>query len=228
MEAAIYQILNLVSSMRRDIHWLVSKLLEIENSLLFLGKIDYDGDEMKTAFLRKNFQNFSFELQVIFFAHLATAIFCFFPWFAADPAYEDPFFNTAFGGAGFLIGIFIFLVSISIVLFLLNRLFEYQKVKLSFSESAFYFYAGIEQIVFLVLMWSVLFYISRTYEVSEIRFGFYGAILAQIMGLTAAFLNIKNEKRDSVRNFFSHPETATPLSDENQIVKNDNPPNEND
>ncbi len=65
-------------------------------------------------------------------------------------------------------------------------------------------------------------------EVEEIRFGFYGAILAQIMGLTAAFLNIKNEKRDSVRNFFSHPETATPLSDENQIVKNDNPPNEND
>ncbi len=161
---------------------------------------------MKYAFLHKNFQALTFELRVIFLAHLANVILCFTPWFYAAPGYDEPFYNNAFQGVGFLIGTFIFLLSLSVVGLFVNRLCEYHKIKKWYiPESHFYFLVGLLQILLLILMWSVLFYVSREYEVSEIRFGFFATFLAQIAGLTAAGLNIKSEKKKNVQSFFHNP-----------------------
>ncbi len=149
---------------------------------------------MKHASLNKNYQSLSFELKIIFWAHLITAIFCFFPWFTTNPLYDNSFYYNAFEGTGFLIGIFIFVLSLCIALFFLNRLLEYRKIKLSFPEPLLYLLIGLEQLILLILMWSVLFSMSQEFEFAEVRFGFYVAFIAQIISFTAAFLSIKMEK----------------------------------
>ena len=158
---------------------------------------------MKYAFVHHNFRKLSFEEQVVFLCHFLTLFFCFFPWFSANPVYDDSFFYTAFGGVWWLIGVFVFLVSFIIVLFFLNKLFEYKKFEFSFSESYLYTVGGIEQIIFLVFIGSILFDVSGGFDSSSVSFGFFGVVLAQIIGLTAAFLQFKNEERRVVEDFFN-------------------------
>lgn len=160
---------------------------------------------MKYAFLHKNLRTLSFEKKVIFFSHCITLVVCFFPWFEADPAYVKTFFYNAFQGAGFLIGIFIFLISLIIVLLFLDRLFEKEVVKLPFSENTLYFVAGAQQILLLVLMWSVLIATGKDFGDHEIRFGIFIAFVAQVAGLVATFLNYQLDKQHEAKNFFQHP-----------------------
>lgn len=159
---------------------------------------------MKYAFLHKNFRDLTFERKTIFLAHLATILFCFTPWFSADPVYEEEFFFNAFQGTGFLIGFFIFLISLIIVLLFMDQLFEKRKIKLSFSENILYFSTGAQQILLLILMWSVLASVGNQFESHSIRFGIFLTFMAQIAGLVATFLNFQIEKQNQAKNFFQH------------------------
>ena len=167
---------------------------------------------MKYAFLVKNFNHLSFEEKTIFLAHLGTAVSCLFPWFSASPLYGESISYLAFFGPGFLIGFFIFLISMTVSLFFVDKILETKKFKsltrnLSNLQLNYLFVAaGVEQIVFLVLMWSVLLSVGNDFGESEIRFGIFMAFLAQVVGLTAAFLAIQNEKQKAAKSFFSHPE----------------------
>ncbi len=160
---------------------------------------------MKYAFLHKNFRELTFEKKVIFFSHFVTLVVCFFPWFEADPAYEATFFYNAFQGPGFLIGAFIFLISLIIVLLYLDRLFEKEVVKLPFSENTLYFAAGAQQVLLLVLIWSVLISTGKDFGDHEIRFGIFIAFIAQISGLVATFLNYQLDRQHEAKKFFQHP-----------------------
>ena len=48
------------------------------------------------------------------------------------------------------------------------------------------------------------------YEIAEIRFGFFATFIAQIVGLTAAFLNIQNEEQKISKGFSQGHHTTTP------------------
>ncbi len=160
---------------------------------------------MKYAFLNKNFRNLSFEKKTIFLSHALTLIFCFFPWFSSTPIYGEDFFYNAFKGPGFLIGFFIFIISLVIVMLFVDRLLEKQKVKLPFPESFLYGVAGIQQIILLILAWSVLASTGLEQEGGTIRFGIFLVFIAQISGLVATFLFFQIEAQKTARGFFKHP-----------------------
>lgn len=172
---------------------------------------------MKHAYLHKNFRNLSFEKKLIFLSHAFTLIFCFFPWFSASPVYIDEFFYNAFEGPTYLIGMLVFLISFLIFLLFLDRLFEKQKVTLSFSENILYFVCGAQQILLLVLAWSVLMVIGREFENHEIRFGISVIFILQVIGLVATFLNYQINQQKKVKQFFKHPNKK---EDENKEAKN--------
>lgn len=153
---------------------------------------------MRHAFIKKNFHVLTLEQKIILFAHALTVILCFFPWFSANPSYDNAFFYNIFQGTGFLIGYTIFLLSLGVTAFFLNYLSEYKKIKLPLPEYSLYFVIGIEQVIFLLFMFSILYATTKEYEIAEIRFGFFLTFIAQIVGLTAAFLNIQNESRSKI------------------------------
>ncbi len=161
---------------------------------------------MRYAYVHKNLRQLNFEKKVILAAHAITLIVCFFPWFEADPAYEPTFFYNAFQGPGFLIGTFIFVISLIITLLFLDRLFEKETVKLPFGENLLYFIAGVEQILLLILVWSVLVYTGKDFGDHEIRFGIFVAFVAQVSALVATFLNYQLDRQHEAKKFFQHPD----------------------
>jgi len=161
---------------------------------------------MKYAFLVKNFKNLSFEQKVIFLAHAGTVIFCFFPWLSVEPMYDNPYWHSAFGGSGALIGAFIFLFSLGIVLFFIDKIFDAKRISLPFSENILFFTAGIEQLVFLILAWSVMVSGASGFESSEIRFGISLCFLSQVTGLMATYLQSQKNKIKVAKSFFQHPQ----------------------
>ena len=160
---------------------------------------------MKYAFVHRNFRALSFEKKTIFLAHLATMIVCFIPWFSAEPVYGDPFFYNAFTGPAFLIGYVIFLISLVIFLLFLDRLLDKRKIKLTFSENYLYGICGLEQLLLLVLTWSVLAVSGNQFESSMVRFGIFVALIAQVVGLVATFLELQQDKQEQVKEFFQLP-----------------------
>ncbi len=161
---------------------------------------------MKYAFLHKNFRSLNFEKKVIFLAHLATLVFCFFPWFEANPTYSPPYFLNAFQGAGFLIGFLIFTISLIIFLLFLDRFFERELIKLPFSENTLYYVVGLEQILLITIMWSVLSVTGKDFADHSIRYGIFLVFVAQVSGLVATFLNHQLDKQHEALDFFAHPE----------------------
>lgn len=160
---------------------------------------------MKYAYIHKNFRNLSFEKKIIFLVHAFTLVFCFAPWFSATPVYTDAFFYNAFEGPSFLIGTLIFLISLTIFLLYIDRIFEKQKVTLSFSENILYFVTGSQQILLLILAWSVLMISGREFETHSIRFGIFVIFILQVAGLVATFLNYQIEQQKKAQAFFKHP-----------------------
>lgn len=160
---------------------------------------------MRYAYVHKNLRQLSFEKKVIFGAHVLTLAACFTPWFEATPAYTEDFWFNAFSGPGFLIGIFIFTISLVVTCLFLDRLFERNVVKLPFPESYLYFGAGAQQILLIVLMWSVLLATGNDYGNHTIRFGIFVAFVAQIAGLVATFLDYQIQQQKQVKQFFQHP-----------------------
>ncbi len=157
------------------------------------------------AFLRKNFKNLSFEMRTIFLTHALTALFCFLPWISVEPLYDSPYWNSGFFGPSGLIGLFIFLFSISVVMVFFDKLLETKRIKLPFPEEYFFFGVGAEQVLLIVMAWSVLVSVSRDFEVSEIRFGIFVALLSQIIGLVAASLQMKKDRKQRAMDFFQQP-----------------------
>jgi hypothetical protein len=174
------------------------------------------------AFIHKNFRTFSFETKIIFWVNLATVVFCFFPWLSINPSYGEKFFLNAFSSPGFLIGTFIFLISLTIVFIFLDKICETKKIKLPLPETDFLTFAIIQQILFIVLAWSVLFSVGREYESATIRFGFFLIFLSQITAAVAVFLRKKNENQQSARNFLQHPEIKkeTPKTEQINFLNN--------
>jgi len=165
---------------------------------------------MNYAFLAKNFRSFSTEEKIVFFGNLITVLSCFLPWFTADPMYGESFFYSAFGGPGALVGIFIFLISIFSVAVMSDRLFGSKKTKFLkkyTSETNFFIFSGVQQVIFCVISWSILVFVSREFEDAQIRFGVFVAILSQVSALTAAILTKKNELEKQTKSFFHSPET---------------------
>ncbi len=161
---------------------------------------------MKHAFLHKNFRDLDFEKKIIFFAHLLTLIFCFFPWFQADPIGDVPFFYNAFEGPSFLIGLFIFLIAFVVVMLFIDRLLEKETVKLPFPETHFYFAVGIQELILIIMAWSVLGSIGADYNDHAIRFGIFFVFMAQIAGLVATFLYAQIQTQRKAQDFFKNPE----------------------
>lgn len=163
-------------------------------------------DVMRYAYVHKNLRRLSFEKKVILGSHALTVLACFFPWFGAKPLYEPDFFYSAFSGPGFLIGYFIFTISLVIVLLFVDRLLEKEVIKLPFSENYLYFGAGAQQILLIILMWSVLLSTGDDYAKHAIRFGIFIAFIAQVSGLVATFLNYQLDRQHEAKQFFQHPE----------------------
>lgn len=161
---------------------------------------------MRYAYVHKNLRQLSFEKKVILGSHALTLVACFTPWFEAKLTYEPDFLYNAFGGPGFLIGIFIFTISLIIVLLFTDRLLEKEVIKLPFSENYLYFGAGAQQILLIILMWSVLLATGDNYADHAIRFGIFIAFIAQISGLVATFLNYQLDQQHEAKRFFQHPE----------------------
>lgn len=174
---------------------------------------------MRYAYVHKNLRDLIFEKQVILGSHALTLVACFFPWFEAKPSYEADFWYNAFRGPGFMIGLFIFTISLVIVLLFLDRLFEKERVKIPFPENYLYFGAGAQQILLIVLMWSVLMATGDDYGDHAIRFGIFVAFVAQISGLVATFLNYQLEKQNQAKQFFQYPGEPNDKSDKKQHDK---------
>ncbi len=173
--------------------------------------------KIRFAFIHRNFRTLVFETRVILLANFATLVFCFFPWLSVNPNYGEKFFLNAFAGPGFLIGSFIFLISIVVVIILLDKICETKKINLSFPETKILTIATIQQLVFIVLTWSVLFSVGRNYESATIRFGFFAIFLSQITAAVAIYLRKKNESQKSARDFLQHPKTPKEKSSTGQI-----------
>ncbi|MCF7917472.1 hypothetical protein K9L27_00470 [Candidatus Gracilibacteria bacterium] len=174
---------------------------------------------MKYAYLLRNFKKLSFEERVIFLSHAATILFCFFPWISIEPLYDDPYWNSAFSGAGALIGAFIFLTSLLVALFFVDKILETKRILISFPETYIFYATGIEQLIFLILSWSVLISVTRDFESSEIRFGIFACFLVQIAGLSATYLLAQNNQQKKAREFFHHPES--PRGEKDLLSKKD-------
>ncbi len=177
-----------------------------------------DFKTQKFAFMRKNFKTLSFEMRVIFLAHALTVLFCFFPWISVEPLYDSPYWNSGFFGPSGLVGLCIFLFSLSVVALFVDKLIESNRLKLPVSEHSFFLGVGAQQVLLIILAWSVLISVSRDFEVSEVRFGIFLALLSQIIGLVAAYLHTQKESKQRVRAFFQHPQTSPhkkPVKSEN-------------
>lgn len=161
---------------------------------------------MRYAYIHKNLRELNFESQVILGCHVLTMAACFMPWFAARPAYDDFFWYSSFRGPGFLMGIMIFLISLSVVILFLDRILERNVIKLPFNANYVYLFAGAQQIFLIVLMWSVLLATGNSYTEHTLRFGIFMAFTVQICGLVATFLNFQLEKQKEAKSFFQHPE----------------------
>jgi hypothetical protein len=160
---------------------------------------------MKYAFIHKNIRRLPFEMKVILAAHLLTVIICFFPWLEAQPAYGDAVQYSAFSGPSFLIGTFIFLISVAIILLLADQVADSKKIRLPWSQKSVFLTGGIQQVVLFILAWSVLFSTAKEWGDAEIRFGIFVGLMAQIVGLVATFLHWQNQKQSHARSFFQHP-----------------------
>lgn len=161
---------------------------------------------MKYAYIHKNIRTLNLEKLVIFGCHFLTLIACFLPWFAAKPAYEKIFYYSSFRGPGFLIGIVIFLISLSVVVTFLDKIFERNAIRFPFNENYFFFGAGLQQVFLIILMWSVLIATGNNYAEHSIRFGIFVAFAVQVCGLVATFLNFQLDKQHQAKAFFRHPE----------------------
>ncbi len=160
---------------------------------------------MRHAFLHKNFRELNFEKKAVLISHVLTLIFCWFPWFEASKDYIPTFNYNAFSGPGFLIGTFVFLISLLVVVYFLDRLFESERVKLPMSENSLFFAAGALQILLIVLAWSVLFSVGRDFSESGLRFGIFLTFVSQVAGLVATFLNAQLDRQTQARAFFRAP-----------------------
>ena len=162
------------------------------------------------AFIAKNFRQLSLERKIIFFVHILTLFGCVCPWVAGQPLYEAPFAHNAFGGAHFLLGFLVFLISAGVVLFFVDEIFETQKLKIKVRENFLFFAAGGQNLILTIGAWSVIFAFSREFVDTEIRFGIFIVFLAQIVGLVATYLNYQNEKQKKVHHFFNAPKSDVP------------------
>ena len=160
---------------------------------------------MRYAFLHKNFRELNLEKRVIFIAHILTMLFCFFPWFEADSQYVATFTYNAFTGTHFLIGCCIFLISLLITIYFLDRILESERVTLPISQKALFFGASIQQILLIILAWSVIVAAGRDFGEHAVRFGIFLAFVSQIAALVATFLNAQLDRQQQARSFFKNP-----------------------
>ena len=171
----------------------------------------------KYAFVQKNFRRLNFESRVLFFAHALTLVFCFFPWIGVEPLYGDPYYRSAFVGHIWLMGAFIFLISLAGVGVFLDELLEKSWFRWRVSKNKLFFVAGIQQLILIVSAWSVLQAESRGFENSQIRFGFWLCAALQLMGIVAVCLRSQQAKKESVTNFFQPPTQTKPTAKKTRL-----------
>lgn len=176
----------------------------------------------KTAFLHKNFRELGFEQKIIFLIHLATALFCFFPWVSYIPLYGETYFSNAFAGPTKIIGAVIFLVSLGVCGIFVAKLFKYKNIKLPVSEETVFIFAGIQQIILLICAWSVLLFISQG-GAAEIRFGIIFCLLFQVFGVVSAYLLSRGNKKEEVTSFFHQAEEKIEKQAKILFSKNEKP-----
>ena len=124
----------------------------------------------------------------------------------------DNFSYSAFSFFSFLIGSLIFLISLGVVLLFLDKLFDWNRIKLPIAERYVYLFASGEQIIFLILAWSVLFSETRSLSPVEIRFGIFVCFLVQVIGVVAAQLHYQNVQKRNARRFMQHPPVSPEAS----------------
>ncbi|MCF7846503.1 MAG: hypothetical protein K9M51_00235 [Candidatus Gracilibacteria bacterium] len=165
------------------------------------------------AFVQKNFRALSFESRMLLGTHAGTLLFCFFPWIGVQPLYGEPYFHSAFEGHTWLMGTFIFLISLAVVGLFLDELLEKHWFRWKVSKNKLFFVAGVQEIILLISIWSVLNVESRGFENAQIRFGFLLCVLLQVVGLVAVYLRARQAKKEQVVSFFqnaAHPKKEAP------------------
>lgn len=162
---------------------------------------------MKLAFLHKNFSSLSLEHKVICLVHGATLLLAFFPWYSETPAYGDALWRTAFQGPSFLIGTSIFLLSLLVIIYFVDILWERKKFNIRLPIDPIFLAIGAQQLLLIVLAWSVLEHTASQSYSAEIRFGVFLVFLLQFAGLISSILSIKGNRKQQVRTFFQHPES---------------------
>lgn len=160
---------------------------------------------MKYAYVHKNFRRLQVEEKIILFAHLLTCVFCFIPWYEGGQYSSTEDFYLGITGPTFLMGWFVFLLSFIVVVMMIDRLFEKNKIQLPFSEVYFYGVIGIESLITIFLMWSVLSSPFVGFSNDRVTFGLFVPLVAQVTGLVACFLLHQMDKTQKVKDFFQHP-----------------------
>jgi len=171
------------------------------------------------AFIQKNLRDLDHEKKVILGAHFFTVLFCFFPWFKAQPIYGPEQSFNALQGPPFLIGFFMFVLAAAVVLYFADKIWESDRIHLPIKEHNFFNFCGGLIITFLILHWSVLWQYGQEVQDSEIRFGLSVVFLLQIFALAATHLHKKTKHHESVQSFFNHSPTTPPEKEKKTTSK---------
>ncbi len=153
----------------------------------------------------QNMRRMGLEEQMLFGAHITTIVACFLPWVSFDPLYGPSSYLTAFSGAIWLIGAFIFVLSLAAVVIFLDKLLEKHVIKLKVAESTILTGISLLSLILLICAWSVLRHVGQGYAGIEVRFGLALCLIAQITALVSLWLQEKNSNKSQTQEFFQLP-----------------------
>lgn len=168
-----------------------------------LKKIHFQGSWVVD--LLQNFRRLSSEEQILFGAHALTVIACFLPWASFDPLYGPSSYQSSFSGSTWLIGSFVFVLSLAVVVMYLGSLLNKKLVEFKTNRNLMLAGGSVLSLILLVCAWSVLRHVGQGYAGIEIRFGLALCIIAQIAALVSLWLQGKAEQKSKTQEFFRLP-----------------------
>jgi hypothetical protein len=155
------------------------------------------------AFVQKNYRELPFERKVIWWSQLSILFGSFLPWVAHQPMYGRLVQQNAFFGNTWLMGIVVFLISLGAVSLIIENLLNKNWFHFKVKDSTLMLAGGIQSLVLLLCIWSVLSADAQHYSESTLRFGYFVCLAAQIVNLTALYLDSQGQKKQAVMDFFT-------------------------
>lgn len=157
------------------------------------------------AFIQKNYRQLSFERKVMCWTQLVIICGSFLPWVAHQPLYGRVIQYNAFLGNTWFMGLVIFIFALASLSLLSQVLLDKQWFRFKVTDTTLLLAGGLQSLVLLLCVWSVLTADAQHYSESTLRFGYFGCLSAQIINITALYLESQGNKKQAVMDFFSQP-----------------------